>query len=83
MLTTEIVDLYHTKIDSETRKLKTNIKRMMSMILKVLDHVKKLLKTMLVEMLRLDVPVCPLKVRRRFHEHFLLNVRVRESSFHV
>ena len=55
MLTTEIVDLYHTKIDSETRKLKTNIKRMMSMILKVLDHVKKLLKTMHVEMLGPDV----------------------------
>ena len=34
-----------------------NIKRMlmMSMILKVLDHVKKLLKTMLVEMLGPDV----------------------------
>ena len=68
MLTTEIVNLDHTKIDSETHKLKTNMKRMfMSMIINVLDHVKKLLKTMLVEMLRLDVPVCPLKVRRRFH----------------
>ena len=55
----------------------------MSMTLEVIHLVKKLLKTMLVEMLRLDVPVCPLKVRRRFHEHFLLNVRVRESSFHV
>ena len=58
MLTTEIlgvVNLNHTKIDSETHRLKTNIKRMMSMILKVLDHVKKLLKTMLVEMLGPDV----------------------------
>ena len=56
MLTTEIVNLNHTKIDSETHKLKTNIKRMlMSMILKVLDHAKKLLKTMLVEMLGPDV----------------------------
>ena len=56
MLTTEIVNLNHTKTDSETYKLKTNIKRMlMSMILKVLDHVKKLLKTMLVEMLGPDV----------------------------
>ena len=55
MLTTEIVNLNHTKIDSETHKLKTNIKRMlMSMILKVLHHVKKL-KTMLIEMLGLDV----------------------------
>ena len=55
MLTTEIVNLTHTKIDSETHKLKTNIKRMlMSMILNVLDHVKKL-KTMLVEMLGLDI----------------------------
>ena len=52
MFTTETVNLNHTKIDSETHKLKTNIKIMfMSMILKVLDHVKKLLKTMLVEML--------------------------------
>ena len=56
MLTTEIVNLNHTKIDSETHKLKTNIKRMlMSMILKVLDHVKKLLRTMLVEILGPDV----------------------------
>ena len=56
MLTTEIVNLTHTKIDSETHKLKTNIKRMSkSMILTVLDHVKKLLKTMLVEMLGPDV----------------------------
>ena len=56
MLTTEIVNLNHTKIDSETHKQKTNIKIMlMSMILKVLDHVKKLLKTMLVEMLGPDV----------------------------
>ena len=56
MLTTEIVNLNYTKIDSETHKLKTNLKRMlMSMILKVLDHVKKLLKTMLVEMLGPDV----------------------------
>ena len=52
MMTTEIVNLYHTKIDSEIHKLITNIKIMlMSMILKVIDHVKKLLKTMLVEML--------------------------------
>ena len=52
MLTTEKVNLNHTKIDSEIHKLKTNIKIMlMSMILKVIDHVKKLLKTMLVEML--------------------------------
>ena len=56
MLTTEIVNLNHTKTDSEIHKLKTNIKRMlMSMILKVLDQVKKLLKTMLVEMLGPDV----------------------------
>ena len=56
MLTTEIVNLNHTKIDSETHKLKTNIKRMlMSMILRVLDHVKKLLKTVLVEKLGPDV----------------------------
>ena len=56
MLTTEIVNLNHTKIDSETHKQKTNIKiALMSMILKVLDHVKKLLKTMLVEMLGPDV----------------------------
>ena len=56
MLTTEIVNLNHTKIDSETHNPKTNLKRMlMSMILKVLDHVKKLLKTMLVEMLGPDV----------------------------
>ena len=56
MLTAEIVNLNHTKIDSEAHKLKTNIKRMlMSMIFKVLDHVKKLLKTMLVEMLGPDV----------------------------
>ena len=56
MLTTEIVNRNHTKIDSETQKLKTNIKRLlMSMILKVHDHVNKLLKTMLVEMLGLDV----------------------------
>ena len=56
MLTTEIVNVNHTKIDSETQKLKTNIKRLlMSMILKVHDHVNKLLKTMLVEMLGLDV----------------------------
>ena len=56
MLTTEIVNLNHKKIDSETHKLKPNIKRMlMSMILKVLDHVKKLLKTMLVEMFGPDV----------------------------
>ena len=56
MLTTEIVNLNHTKIDSVTHKLKTNIKIMlMSMILKVLDRVKKLLKTMLVEMLGPDV----------------------------
>ena len=55
MLPTELVNLNHTKIDSETHKLETNIKRMsMSMILKVLD-VKKLLKTMLVEMLGPDV----------------------------
>ena len=56
MLTTELVNLNHTKIDSEAYKLKTSIKRMlMSMMLKVLDHVKKLLKTMLVEMLGPDV----------------------------
>ena len=56
MLTTEIVNLDHTKIDSETHKLKTNMKRMfMSMIINVLDHVKKLLKTMFVEMLGPDV----------------------------
>ena len=56
MLTTEIVNVNHTKIDSETQKLKTNIKRLlMSMILKVHDHVNKLLKTMLVEMLGPDV----------------------------
>ena len=56
MLTTEIVNRNHTKIDSETHKLKTNLKRMlMSMILKVLDHVKKLLRTMLVEILGPDV----------------------------
>ena len=56
MLTTEIVNRNHTKIDSETHKLKTNLERMlMSMILKVLDHVKKLLSTMLVEMLGPDV----------------------------
>ena len=56
MLTTDIVNLNHTKIYSETHKLKTNVKRMlMSMILKVLDHVKKLWKTMLVEMLGPDV----------------------------
>ena len=56
MLTTEIVNLNHTKIDSVTHKLKTNIKIMlMSMILKVLDRVKKLLMTMLVEMLGPDV----------------------------
>ena len=56
MLTTEIINLNHTKIDSETHKLKTNIKIMlMSMILKVLDHAKKLSKTMLVEMLGPDV----------------------------
>ena len=49
MLTAETVNLNHTKIDSEAHKLKKNIKRMlMSMILKVLDDVKKLLKTMLV-----------------------------------
>ena len=42
MLTTEIVNLNHTKIDSETHKLKTSMKTMlMSMMLKVLDHVKK------------------------------------------
>ena len=53
---TEIVNLNHTKIDSETHKLKTNIKRMlMSMVLKVFDHVKKFLKTMLVEILGPDV----------------------------
>ena len=52
MLNTEIVNLNHTKRDSETHKMKTNMKRMLiSMILKVLDHVKKLLKTMLVAML--------------------------------
>ena len=56
MLTTEIVNVNQTKIDSETQKLKTNIKRLlMSMILKVHDHVNKLLETMLVEMLGLDV----------------------------
>ena len=56
MLTNEIVDLNHTKIDSKTYKLKANLKTMlMSMILKVLDHVKKLLKTMLVEMFGPDV----------------------------
>ena len=56
MMTTEILNLNHTKIDSETHKLKTNIKRMlMSMVLKVFDHVKKFLKTMLVEMLGPDV----------------------------
>ena len=56
MLTTEIVNLNHTKIDSVTHKLKTNIKIMlMSMVLKVFDHVKKFLKTMLVEMLGPDV----------------------------
>ena len=56
MLTTEIVCLNHTKIDSEIYKLKTNIKRMlMSMTLKVLDHVKKLLNTMLVGMLGPDI----------------------------
>ena len=56
MLTTEIVNLNHTKIDSETHKLKTNIiRKLMSMILNVLDHVKKLLKTMLVDMLGPDV----------------------------
>ena len=58
MLTTEImiVNLNHSKIDSETHKLKTNLKIMLtSMILTVLDHVKKLLKTMLVEMLGPDV----------------------------
>ena len=55
MLTTEIVNLNHTKIYSETPKLKTNIIRMlMSTILKVLDYVK-LLKTMLVEILGPDV----------------------------
>ena len=52
MLTTEIVNLNHTKIHSETHKQKTNLKIMlMSMILKVLEQVKKLLKTMRVEML--------------------------------
>ena len=56
MLAAEIVNLNHTKIDSETHKLKTSMKTMlMSMMLKVLDHVKKLLKTMLVEMLYPDV----------------------------
>ena len=56
MLTTEIINLNHTKIDSERHKLKTNFKRMlMSMIFKILDHVKKLLKTMLIEMLGPDV----------------------------
>ena len=56
MLTTEIVNLNHTKIDSEIHKVKTNVKRMlMSMIIKVLDHVKKLCKTMLVEMRGPDV----------------------------
>ena len=56
MLTTEIVNVNHTIIDSETHKLKTNVKRLlMSTISKVLDHVKKLLKTMLVEMLGPDV----------------------------
>ena len=56
MLTTEIVNVNHTKIDSETHKLKTNIERLlMSMILNVHDHVNKLLKTMLVEMLGPDV----------------------------
>ena len=56
MLTTEIVNVNHTKIDSETHKLKTNIERLlMSMILNVRDHVNKLLKTMLVEMLGPDV----------------------------
>ena len=55
-LTTEVVNLNHTKRYSETHRLKTNMKIMlMSMILKVLDHVKKLLKTMLVEMLGPDV----------------------------
>ena len=45
MLTTEIVNHNHTKIDSETHKLKTDIKIMlMSMMLKVIDHVKKLLE---------------------------------------
>ena len=56
MLTTEIVNLNHTKIYSETHKLKTNIKRtLMSMVLKILDLEKTLLKTMLVEMLGPDV----------------------------
>ena len=56
MLTNEIVDLNHTKIDSKTYKLKANLKTMlMSMMLKIVDHVKKLLKTMLVEMLGPDV----------------------------
>ena len=56
MFTTEIVNLNHTKIDSVTHKLKTNKKIMlMSMILKVLDRVKKWLMTMLVEMLGPDV----------------------------
>ena len=56
MLTTEIVNVNHTIIDSKTHKLKTNVKRLlMSIISKVLDHVKKLLKTMLVEMLSPDV----------------------------
>ena len=56
MLTTEIVNVNHTIIDSETHKLKTNVKRLlMSIISKVLDHVMKLLKTMLVEMLSPDV----------------------------
>ena len=55
MLTTE-VNLDHIKIDSEAHKLKTNIKRMvMSIIWKLIDHVKKLLKTMLIEMLGPDV----------------------------
>ena len=56
MLTTEIVNVNHTIIDSETHKLKTNVKRLlMSIISKVLDHVKKLFKTMFVEMLGPDV----------------------------
>ena len=56
MLAAEIVNLNHTKIDSETHKTKTNVKRMlMSTILKVLDHAKKLLKTMPVKMLGPDV----------------------------
>ena len=55
MLTTE-VNLDHIKIDSEAHKLKTSMKRMLlSMTLNALDHVKKLLKTALVEMLGPDV----------------------------